>query len=553
MAPPKQTVCIVGAGQSGLAALKESILQGMEPICYDLDSDIGGLWHKKETYENSNTASVWQSLVSNNSKYTMSFSDFPPNPRDPVFFSAQQLHDYLKKAVKHFGMEKYIHLNTKVVKVREAPDHDQTGKWEVYTCPSHVEVAEAQDLSQCKKETFDNVFICSGWYKKPYYPDIPGLKEFKGHISHSFTYSDPRPFDGKKVLVVGNKFSAAEVVTDVASLANETYLALGKGTWIVPRLLSGARIIDLAMHRNQIHSSDPEYEFNEFFMQEACGKMDHFESGVGCNENPSKSPWCISDDLPVKIASGKIKAYGHLTELKGSTAIFKEGESIQGLDAIIFCTGYRTELSFLDLKVHSDDGKMEMYMLAFPLNRKHNTLAVIGHYGTDGPMVVMGENQARLAASVMVGSRSLPSQKVMAQSVEFWNQSSSDRRPGYHNYMIPGFAFLDTMAVEGGFYPSFWKLMLRDPVLAWRTWYGPYLAAQYRLLGPGSQWEKAREICYTGYSEGLQCIRHADKKMVDRPDLRRRRKTRTVRLLGSSLIVVGIVVFRMWRKGEFSR
>ena len=41
MAPPKKTVCVIGAGESGLAALKECVLQGLEPTCYDLDSDIG--------------------------------------------------------------------------------------------------------------------------------------------------------------------------------------------------------------------------------------------------------------------------------------------------------------------------------------------------------------------------------------------------------------------------------------------------------------------------------------------------------------------------------
>ncbi|RUS69225.1 hypothetical protein EGW08_023015 [Elysia chlorotica] len=297
-----------------------------------------------------------------------------------------------------------------------------------------------------------------------------------------------------------------------------------------------------------IWSSDPEYEFNELVMREACGKMDHFGSGVGCSENPSSSPFCISDDLPVKIAGGKIKPFGHLTELRGNSAFFKEDKEIHGLDAIIFCTGYRTDVSFLDLKIRNDDGRMDMYLMCFPLNRKHNTLAFVGQYGTDGPMVVLGENQARFAASVMAGHHSLPSQKVMAKSVEFWNNASNARRPGFDNYLIPGLAFLDSIAIEGGFYPSFWRLFLRDPTLAWQTWYGPYLAAQYRLIGRGRQWEEARETCYTGYNEGLQCVRHAEKKMVDRPDLRRRRKIRIVRLLGFSFVLIGITAFRMWKE-----
>ena len=91
-------------------------------------------------------------------------------------------------------------------------------------------------------------------------------------------------------------------------------------------------------------------------------------------------------------------------------------------------------------------GKMEMYNLVFPLNRKHNTLAIVGHYGTDGPMVVMGENQARFAVSVMVGVQKLPSQAAMARNVDFWNTISYNRRPDFQNYLV---SWCRKMAVNG--------------------------------------------------------------------------------------------------------
>ncbi|GFO11421.1 dimethylaniline monooxygenase [n-oxide-forming] [Plakobranchus ocellatus] len=526
MSKDKKTVCIVGAGESGLAALKECVQHGMAPTLYDLDSDIGGLWHKKPAGQYSNTASIWPTLVTNTSKYTTCFSDFPPDPKDPVFISPP---------------------------VRETPDHEETGKWEVYTressaigdkLSSQEDISEQDMLASCCKEIFDNVILCSGWFKEPFYPDIPGLKYFTGSVSHSFTYSDPRPFDNKKVLVVGNRISAAEISSDISNLAEETYLALGQGTWIIPRLFRGGVPLDFSIPRSMIWSRDPEFSFNEMILTESNGKMNHTQSGVGTSTLPATSPICISDDLPVKIASGKIKPYGHLTELKQNTAIFQEGETIPDLDAIVFCTGYRTNTSFVDLKIHDDDGKMELYFMVFPLNRKHNTLALVGHYGTDGSVVLLGENQARLAASVMSGRHQLPPQKTMAQNVLFWNQISAARRPGFYNYLIPGFAFMDALAMELGFYPSFWKIFFRDPVLAWRTWYGPYLAVQYRLLGPNSQWDKAREMCYKAYDEGLSCIRHADEKVADRPDIKRRRKQRAISVLGLGALVTGLILWR---------
>ena len=48
--------------------------------------------------------------------------------------------------------------------VQETPDHKETGRWEIYTRSSDIDKA-AIDLSQCRKEIFDCVIICSGWFK----------------------------------------------------------------------------------------------------------------------------------------------------------------------------------------------------------------------------------------------------------------------------------------------------------------------------------------------------------------------------------------------------
>ena len=87
--------------------------------------------------------------------------------------------------------------------------------------------------------------------------------------------------------------------TSILLFCPQTFLALGKGTWIVPRLFRGGTPLDYNFSRSMVWSTDPEFDFNELVMREACGKMDHFGSGVGCKENPASSPVSISDDLPV--------------------------------------------------------------------------------------------------------------------------------------------------------------------------------------------------------------------------------------------------------------
>jgi len=47
--PATLRVAVIGAGVSGLPAIKCSLDDGLEPVCFEQTGDIGGLWN----YENS--------------------------------------------------------------------------------------------------------------------------------------------------------------------------------------------------------------------------------------------------------------------------------------------------------------------------------------------------------------------------------------------------------------------------------------------------------------------------------------------------------------------
>lgn len=38
-------VCVVGAGVSGLPAIKSCLEEGLEVVCFEKTSDLGGLWN----------------------------------------------------------------------------------------------------------------------------------------------------------------------------------------------------------------------------------------------------------------------------------------------------------------------------------------------------------------------------------------------------------------------------------------------------------------------------------------------------------------------------
>ncbi|CAG5129463.1 unnamed protein product [Candidula unifasciata] len=84
-----KTACVVGAGAAGIATLKECLKQGFEPVCYELDSDVGGIWCKKDYSQPTNTPAVWNNLIMNSSKFNSCYSDLPPQFEDTLYLTAE--------------------------------------------------------------------------------------------------------------------------------------------------------------------------------------------------------------------------------------------------------------------------------------------------------------------------------------------------------------------------------------------------------------------------------------------------------------------------------
>lgn len=53
----------------------------------------------------------------------------------------------------------------------------------------------------------------------------------------------------------------------------------------------------------------------------------------------------------LKLMSGKVKAYGHLARLEYNRAHMRDGQVISDIDAILFCTGYKPDFSFVEADI----------------------------------------------------------------------------------------------------------------------------------------------------------------------------------------------------------
>jgi dimethylaniline monooxygenase (N-oxide forming) len=111
----KLRVLIVGAGASGLPAIKCCLDEGLDPVCLERSADIGGLWNYANSLNSTDEiASVMRSTIINTCKEMMCYSDFPIPAEYPNFMHNKLVMQYLQQYADAFKLNSYIQLNTEV-------------------------------------------------------------------------------------------------------------------------------------------------------------------------------------------------------------------------------------------------------------------------------------------------------------------------------------------------------------------------------------------------------------------------------------------------------
>ncbi|KAI8917961.1 flavin-binding monooxygenase-like-domain-containing protein [Entophlyctis helioformis] len=136
MSQRRPRVAVIGAGASGLSAIKECIAEGLDVVCFDQEPQVGGLWRYVPAREGEDPhSSVYESTVINTSKEMLAYSDFPVPKEWPTFMPHRYVARYLQMYAEHFDLKKHIKFNRRVLSIvpenNESGEH--TGRWEVTT------------------------------------------------------------------------------------------------------------------------------------------------------------------------------------------------------------------------------------------------------------------------------------------------------------------------------------------------------------------------------------------------------------------------------------
>ena len=113
------TTCVIGAGSSGIAAVKALAGHGFDVTAYDKSDRVGGNW----VWGNNNgMSSAYRSLHINTSRERMEYSDFPMPKSYPDFPHHTHIAEYFDDYVDHFGIRDRIRFGTGVEHAARRPD-----------------------------------------------------------------------------------------------------------------------------------------------------------------------------------------------------------------------------------------------------------------------------------------------------------------------------------------------------------------------------------------------------------------------------------------------
>ncbi|XP_072504764.1 flavin-containing monooxygenase 1-like [Notamacropus eugenii] len=486
-------VAIVGAGVSGLTSIKCCLEEGLEPTCFERSADIGGLWQFTE-YVEEGRASIYKSLVTNSSKEMSCYSDFPFPEDFPNFVPHSQFLEYLKMYANKFNLLKCIQFKTIVCNVKKCPDFSTSGQWEVAT----------EHEGKQESAIFDAAMVCTGFVTDPFLPldSLPGINTFKGKYFHSREYKHSDLLKDKRVLVIGMGNSGADIAVEASHVAKKVLLSTTGGAWLINRFLDHGYpwyMVFTSRFQSTLRNSLPTSVINWLFGKTANSWFDHANYGLIPENRTSVREPILNGELPGCIITGKVLIKPSVEKVKESSVMFKNTPEEEPIDIIVLATGYTCAFPFLDDSiVKVENNQASLYKYVFPAHLEKPALAVIGLIKPSGSLVCTAEVQARWVTRVLKGLNKLPAPEAMREDI---NTKKANKATGFGLYFdqvlqTDCITYIDELLSFINAKPNLLSLLLKDPLLAFKVYFGPLTSYQYRLTGPG-KWDGARNAILT--------------------------------------------------------
>jgi putative flavoprotein involved in K+ transport len=295
-------VVVIGGGQSGLATGYYLRRSGLSFVILDNQSEVGGAWLHTWKSLRLFSPAQWSSLPG---MIMAGGSDYYPT-RDVTI-------TYLK-----YYEEKYQ------LPVRRPVNVQQVQRIENLF---HLDTSDGTYTARA-------VVSATGSYANPYTPAFEGQELFQGMVLHSSAYESPDVFEGKRVAIVGEGNSGAQVLAEVSRVADCIWVTQ-KEPRFLPDHVDGRYLFDAATQLYEAQKTGKQYK------------------------PPSLGDIVMVDSVKEARARKVLNSVRPFSRFTRDGMVWPDGRE-EKIDAVIFCTGFKPALHHLaPLQVVHADGKAE--------------------------------------------------------------------------------------------------------------------------------------------------------------------------------------------------
>ena len=365
------SICVIGAGGSGLVAAKVLLADGHDVVVFEREQQLGGVWAPWRAFPG---------LTTQTPGAQFEFSDFAFPAGLPAWPPAADVYAYLRAYAERFGVSERIRFGSEVVEL--APEAD--GGWSVVV----------RCAGQTTRERFDRVVCSSGIFDRPVLPAIDGRDAFEqagGRVLHSAHCTDPALLERRRVVVVGIQKTATDLAVYAATHGSTVDVVYRRPRWKLPRrFLRTIGIADAIFSRrfeamSRLATSVPEPSRRRRAADRILGRPAQlqfrfvelvlrvqFRLGrrgmVPANRVEDEAHCGITIETPGfydGLRRGAIATHRTgIARLDPGVAVLASGERIAA-DTVVYATGYRLELPFLHAevaaRVFDADGLLRLY------------------------------------------------------------------------------------------------------------------------------------------------------------------------------------------------
>ena len=327
-------VCIIGGGSCSIVCARICLDHDLIPFILCKNPQPGGIWNGYP-----NETGVWDSMLTNTSKYVTCYSDLPWNSDDPEYVTPQQVRAYQDSYIEKHNLHQYFHFNSTVVEVSRQ-ENGYTVKWEVE--------------GQLNEKFFMYVVVATGRYSTQTNP-LSNKEAYTGKIILGSEYREPSGFAGKKVLVVGRSFTSADIAVEALVTAENVTQIYTRPYLITKRHINGMPLDFMLNSFKSLLSPVTFHLTLESEIKSAQGVLGLFGNPSQVlpewevPEPPTKAyVSCVySEEYLQAISSKRISLVkGTAEEFYSNGLVLSDGRQIEA-DVVVLGTGYDTNYSYL--------------------------------------------------------------------------------------------------------------------------------------------------------------------------------------------------------------